>query len=66
MREVGFLEIWMFNAINKIDLNFAYVRFMGERDLQKFDMVYRNQDTNLAMWKDEIEKIEAKDIYNLF
>ena len=39
---------------------------MGERDLQKFDKIYRPQDTNLQMWKAEIEKINAKDIFAYF
>ena len=56
----------MFQAINKPTADFAYIRFMGERDLLKFDKVYRPQDTNLQMWKEEIEKIKAKDIFVYF
>ncbi|MCA1637795.1 MAG: DUF72 domain-containing protein, partial [Acidobacteria bacterium] len=49
----------MFKAIQKATTDFSYIRFMGERDLQKFDKIYRHQDTNLQIWKEEIEKIKA-------
>lgn len=56
----------MFEAIKKLTTDFAYIRFMGERDLPKFDKIYRPQDTNLQMWQEEIEQIKAKDIYVYF
>jgi uncharacterized protein YecE (DUF72 family) len=56
----------MFEAIEKRTANFAYVRFMGERDLLRFDIIQRHQDTNLSIWKEEIERIKAKDIYVYF
>jgi uncharacterized protein YecE (DUF72 family) len=56
----------MFQAIEKLENDFAYIRFMGERDLLKFDKIYRPQDANLQMWKEEIEKIKAKDIFAYF
>ncbi|MEO8074046.1 MAG: DUF72 domain-containing protein [Acidobacteriota bacterium] len=56
----------MFEAIEKPTADFSYIRFMGERDLLKFDKIYRPQDTNLQMWKEEIEKIKAKDIFVYF
>ena len=39
---------------------------MGERDLVKFDVIYRHEDTNLQIWKGEIEKIKAENIYIYF
>jgi uncharacterized protein YecE (DUF72 family) len=39
---------------------------MGERDLTAFDRIYRHQDTNLEIWKAEIEKIKAKEIFVYF
>ena len=57
---------FMFQAIGKLKTDFAYVRFMGERDLLKFDRIYRHQDANLEMWKTEIERVEAKDIFIYF
>lgn len=56
----------MFEALQKQILDFGYVRFMGERDLQTFDRVVRPQDANLAMWKGEIETSKAKDIFIYF
>lgn len=56
----------MFKAIGKPTADFAYIRFMGERDLVRFDKIYREGDANLQMWKTEIEKIEAQDIYIYF
>ncbi|HEY0429116.1 MAG TPA: DUF72 domain-containing protein [Pyrinomonadaceae bacterium] len=56
----------MFDAIEKSTADFAYIRFMGERDLVRFDVVQRAQDTNLRVWKEEIEKIKAKEIYVYF
>ena len=52
----------MFQAIEKLKADFAYVRFMGERDLLKFDEIQRHQDANLAMWKAEIERLKTKDV----
>ena len=56
----------MFQAIGKFENDFAYIRFMGERDLLHFDKIYRREDTNLQIWKDEIEKLKAKEIYIYF
>jgi uncharacterized protein YecE (DUF72 family) len=56
----------MFEAMQKQTGDFAYVRFMGERDLQTFDRVVRPQDTHLQMWKEEIEKSRAKNIFVYF
>ncbi len=55
-----------FAAIEKLETDFAYIRFMGERDLTKFDRIYRAQDANLQMWKSEIERIKAKEIFVYF
>jgi uncharacterized protein YecE (DUF72 family) len=56
----------MFEGIEKITTDFSYVRFMGERDLTSFDKIYRDQDTNLQIWSDEIKKIKAKEIFVYF
>jgi uncharacterized protein YecE (DUF72 family) len=39
---------------------------MGERDLTSFDKVLRPQKANLQMWKEEIERLKAKDIFVYF
>lgn len=56
----------MFESIGKTENDFAYIRFMGERDLVRFDKIYRAGDANLQMWKSEIEKIKAKTVYIYF
>jgi len=56
----------MFEAMQKPTADFSYIRFMGERDLTSFDKVSRHQDANMQMWKTEIQKIKAKDIYIYF
>ncbi len=56
----------MFNAISRLTTDFSYIRFMGERDLTAFDKIYRAQNENLQIWKNEIEKIEAKNTYIYF
>jgi uncharacterized protein YecE (DUF72 family) len=55
-----------FGTIEKQKTDFAYIRFMGERDLTAFDKIYRPQDANLEMWTEEIEKIKAKEIFVYF
>ena len=55
-----------FGAIEKLNTDFAYVRFMGERDLTAFDKIYRHMDANLEMWREEIERIKAREIFVYF
>jgi uncharacterized protein YecE (DUF72 family) len=55
-----------FKAIHETKNDFAYVRFMGERDLTSFDKIYRNENTLLEIWKEQIEDINAKNIYVYF
>lgn len=54
------------DAIERLKTDFAYVRFMGERDLTAFDKIYRPMDANLAMWAGEIEKIKARETFVYF
>ncbi len=56
----------MFEAIQKPTANFAYIRFMGERNLTSFNKILRPQDANLQMWTTEIEQLKAKDIFIYF
>ena len=55
-----------FEAMEKRTADFAYIRFMGERDLTTFDGIVRPQDVHLQMWKEEIEKLKTKDTYIYF
>jgi len=56
----------MFEAIGRPAADFAYIRFMGERDLTRFDIIQRVQDANLQMWKTEIERLKAADVFVYF
>ncbi len=56
----------MFEAIQKPTADFAYIRFMGERNLTSFNKILRPQDANLQMWTTEIEQLKAKDIFIYF
>ena len=56
----------MFEAIGKPTADFAYVRFMGERDLTSFDKVQRPQDANLQMWKTEFKRLKAANVFAYF
>jgi uncharacterized protein YecE (DUF72 family) len=56
----------MFEAMKKQTADFAYARFMGERDLQTFDRIVRPQDAQMQLWKEEIEKLKARDIFIYF
>lgn len=56
----------MLAAVRRSKLDFSYVRFMGERDLPKFDRIYRNEDANLKLWADEIKILDRKEIYVYF
>jgi uncharacterized protein YecE (DUF72 family) len=36
---------------------------MGERDLEKFDRIYRHRDDVLAQWTSAIKQLRAKEIF---
>jgi uncharacterized protein YecE (DUF72 family) len=56
----------IFEAIEKRTADFAYIRFMGERDLTTFNRIVRPQDAQLQMWKQETKRLKTKDIYVYF
>lgn len=56
----------IFEAMKRATADFSYVRFMGERDLTAFDAVVRPQDAPLEVWREEIEKLETKDVFVYF
>jgi uncharacterized protein YecE (DUF72 family) len=39
---------------------FAYVRWMGARDLTRFDIVQRARDKNLELWREAITRLVAR------
>jgi uncharacterized protein YecE (DUF72 family) len=46
--------------IKRPTADFAYVRWMGERDLLSFDRVQRARDRNLHAWHETISEIRAR------
>jgi uncharacterized protein YecE (DUF72 family) len=40
--------------------DFTYVRWMGARDLERFDEVVRERDLNLSKWADAIERLSRR------
>ena len=53
----------MFEAAARLTGDFAYIRIMGERDLEKFDRIYRHRDDILQSWATTIRDLAAKEIY---
>lgn len=56
----------MFESLQKTPCDFAYIRFMGERDLTSFDKVVRPQDANLQIWAEEISKLKSQEVFAYF
>jgi uncharacterized protein YecE (DUF72 family) len=54
---------YMFEAVPKLTADFAYIRIMGERDLEKFDRIYRHRDETLERWTNSIRELNATNIY---
>jgi uncharacterized protein YecE (DUF72 family) len=50
---------FMLESAHELTADFVYVRFMGERDLTKFDRVQRKQDENLRLWHEALSEIKA-------
>jgi uncharacterized protein YecE (DUF72 family) len=40
--------------------DFAYVRWMGARDLTRFDVVAREMDANLNLWSRAVERLAER------
>lgn len=53
-------RIWRAAASIMRPTDFVYVRWMGERDLTRFDEVARPQDANLELWATAIERLAAR------
>jgi uncharacterized protein YecE (DUF72 family) len=47
-------RVW--RLVEQPSADFAYVRWMGERDLTRFDTVARPQDANLHAWSEVVER----------
>lgn len=53
----------MFRAFGHLKTGHAYVRVMGERDLVKFDRIYRSRDDELAKWAECLPKLAAREVF---
>lgn len=53
----------MWASFRKMQSRFAYVRFMGVRDLPSFDRVYRERSGELKQWAEDIKTLTARDVF---
>jgi uncharacterized protein YecE (DUF72 family) len=47
----------LFRTVERMDADFAYIRFMGARDLIRFDRITRPADANLQLWHEAITRL---------
>ncbi len=59
-------RMWRF--VEEPSADFAYVRWMGERDLTRFDTVQRAQDESLKLWSEAITLLaeRTQNVYAYF
>jgi uncharacterized protein YecE (DUF72 family) len=50
----------LFRTVEHAAADFAYIRFMGARDLTRFDIIQRPQDQNLQLWSEAITRLCAR------
>jgi uncharacterized protein YecE (DUF72 family) len=50
----------LFRTVEQTNADFAYIRFMGARDLTRFDRIQRPQDSNLQLWGEAIRRLCAR------
>jgi len=50
----------LWQCVESLAADFAYVRFMGARDLARFDAVARPQDANLRLWAEALRRLAAR------
>ena len=53
-------RVWRAAAPLLDSSDFVYVRWMGARDITRFDEVARPRDLNLSKWADAIERLRAR------
>lgn len=58
----------IFQFVDQLITEFAYVRWMGGRDLTRFDIVQRPQDKNLQAWSEMLARLceRTQNIYAYF
>jgi uncharacterized protein YecE (DUF72 family) len=52
----------MFQAVDRLGADYAYIRIMGRRDLKKFDRVSRHRDEVLMEWTTSVKTLRAKEV----
>ena len=53
----------IFDASERLNSKLAYIRMMGERDLEKFDRIYRDRTDVIGSWVPRIESLRAEEIF---
>jgi uncharacterized protein YecE (DUF72 family) len=53
-------RVWRAAASLLDSSDFTYVRWMGARDIERFDEVVRERDLNLSKWADAIERLSRR------
>jgi Uncharacterized conserved protein len=53
----------MFDCMERICTTFSYVRLMGERDLEKFDRIYRDRTTVIELWIENLRRISSNKFF---
>jgi uncharacterized protein YecE (DUF72 family) len=50
----------LWQCVEHLSADFAYIRWMGARDLSRFDAVQRPQDKNLELWAEAVRRLCAR------
>jgi uncharacterized protein YecE (DUF72 family) len=53
----------MFDSMAHLQTAHSYIRLMGERDLVKFDRVYRNRDEVIKQWAENLDRLRPDDVF---
>ncbi len=53
----------MFDAASRLSTDFAYIRIMGERNLEKFDRVQRDRSDVLEQWAKTIQEMSVDQVF---
>lgn len=51
----------LFEMAERVNAGFAYIRWMGARDLTSFNELQRPQDANLKLWAEKINELRGRD-----
>lgn len=53
----------MFDAIERIPSKFVYVRLMAEKDLEKFDKIYRDRAVTIELWLENLRRLTPSEFF---